>query len=193
MTTFHPDLSQAKRFLDLLDPAGVFTFQTFADKKMNSHHLATQGARPPALARVLHGTLEEHAYTLALLNADGAGIFVMINEGDGKAHPGKKTCRTNDNVVRIRSVFVDLDGSPLTPILDAPLQPQIIVESSTGKWHAYWLTADTKLGEFKQLQQSLAHKYAGDPAVCDLARVMRLPGFYHQKAEPFMTRLVKPE
>jgi hypothetical protein len=31
--------------------------------------------------------------------------------------------------------------------------------------------------------------FGGDPKVSDLARVMRVPGFFHQNGEPFMTRL----
>jgi hypothetical protein len=39
----------------------------------------------------------------------------------------------------------------------------------------------------------LAHKFNGDKSVSDLARVMRLPGFYHRKTDtPFLTRLVDP-
>jgi len=36
----------------------------------------------------------------------------------------------------------------------------------------------------------LAERFAGDPLVSDLPRVMRLPGFYHQKNEPFLTHIV---
>jgi hypothetical protein len=181
MNTFQPDLFQAHQYLDGLHPNCASTFQTFGDK-----------AKDLELNRVFHGTLDEHADALFRLNRAGAGIFVMVNEGDGFVHDGRRTCRTNQNVVLIRSVFCDLDGAPLEPILKAALAPHIIVESSPGKWHAYWLTSDTTLNEFKGVQQALAAKYNGDPSVCDLARVMRLPGFYHQKGEPFMTRLVKP-
>lgn len=181
MNIFPPDLDQVQRYFNVLDPHGVFTFQSFGDK-----------AKSPAFNRVFHGKFDQHADELIRLNLAGAGIFVMVNEGDGFVHDGRKTCRTNHNVVRIRAVFCDLDGAPLEPILKAPLEPHIIVESSPGKWHAYWLTSDTSLNEFKGLQHALAAKYSGDQSVCDLARVMRLPGFYHQKAEPFMTRLVRP-
>lgn len=181
MNTYQPDLSQGHQYLDVLDPNGIFTFQTFGDQ-----------AKDLGLNRVFHGTLDQHADALTRLNLAGAGIFVMVNEGDGFVHDGGRTCRTNQNVFRIRAVFCDLDGAPLEPIVKAPLKPHIIVESSPHKWHAYWLTSDTTLNEFKGVQQALAAKYNGDKSVCDLARVMRLPGFYHQKAKPFMTRLVRP-
>lgn len=117
----------------------------------------------------------------------------MVNEGDGNVHPGSKTCRANANVIRVRSLFVDLDGAPLSPVTDHQEPPRIVVESSPGKWHTYWPIEDCALDQFKPAQQRLSRQFNGDKAVCDLARVMRLPGFFHQKAEPFMTRLVFPE
>jgi putative DNA primase/helicase len=69
------------------------------------------------------------------------------------------------------------------------LQPHIVIESSPGKWHAYWLVSDSPLEQFKPLQQALAQRFNGDKAVCDLPRVMRLPGFLHQKGEPVLTRI----
>lgn len=176
------DLDEARRFLNMLDPKGTFTFQTFADNKDS----------PSKVQRntVLHGSFDEHSQRLADLNAQGAGIFVMVNEGNGVVLPGNKTCRTAKNVVRVRCAFVDLDGSPLEPVLKAPVLPSIVVESSPNRWHAYWGLEDCPLERFKPLQMALAEKYAGDLSVTDLCRVMRLPGFIHQKHEPFITRIV---
>ncbi|GAA4400257.1 DNA-primase RepB domain-containing protein [Quisquiliibacterium transsilvanicum] len=175
------DLLMAQRFLDALDPNGVFTFQTFDDSS----------AKRGNLAQVHHGRLNEHAERLVSLNRQGAGIFLMINRGDGIVRPGAKTCRTTANVTEIRSLFVDLDGSPIEPVV--PHEPSIVVESSPSRWHAYWLVSGCPLNEFKLRQQQLAAKFGGDTKVCDLPRVMRLPGFFHRKGEPFMTRLIRPE
>ncbi len=177
-----PDRHQADRFLHLLDSQGVFTCQTFDDDEVRKNK---------GMARVLHGTLAQHWDELAVLNQRGAGIFVMVNQGDGIVHPGDKTCRTAKNVVAVRSVFADLDGAPLDPVLKA-LPPDIVVESSPGRFHTYWLTNDCPLGEFTQRQKQIALKFSSDPKVCDLPRVMRLPGFFHQKDTPFMTRILFP-
>src|SRR5512144_2779908 len=37
----------------------------------------------------------------------------------------------------------------------------------------------------------LAKRYNGDPKVIDLPRVMRVPGFFHRKGEPFLTHIVE--
>ena len=159
------------RFLSLFGDR--FTFQTFDDAP---HKL-------PALSRILHGTLREHAATLAGLNARGAGVFFMVNAGDGM---GRKA----GNVQQVRALFVDLDGSPLAPVKAAVLPPHCIVESSPGRWHAYWRVSNCPLDRFKPLQQALAARFDGDREVCGLPGVMRLPGFDHRKGEPFTTHVV---
>jgi hypothetical protein len=176
MQALTPNVVMAKAFLNALDPTGTFTFQTFDDNKER---------KDGRLARILHGTLDEHLATLTKLQQQGAGVFVMVNEGDGKG-------RAATNVLRVRAHVLDLDGAPLEPAMQSELPPHIVVESSPQKWHAYWLIKDCPLGEFKVRQHALAARFKGDKAICDLPRVMRLPGFWHQKDTPFQTRLIKP-
>ena len=116
----------------------------------------------------------------------------MVNRGDGVVHGVSKTCRTAASVLAVRALFIDLDGSPLDPVLKT-LRPDIVIESSPERWHCYWIVRDCPLGEFKMRQQQIAAKFNGDMKVHDLPRVMRLPGFMHQKSEPFLTRVVHPE
>lgn len=71
------------------------------------------------------------------------------------------------------------------------MRPHAVVESSPGKWHVYWKLSDCGLDTFKRLQQALNVHFNGDPKVCDLPRVLRLPGFLHQKDQPFLSRLVE--
>jgi hypothetical protein len=169
-------LQAAERFLAALSPDRVHTFQTFDDAK--------RGRK--GLSRILHGTFAALSEHLTKLNAQGAGVFVMVNRGDGRG-------RTADNVTGVRALFVDLDGSPIEPVLTAPIPPRIVIESSPGKWHAYWPAGNIPAGMFTVAQKALAARWAGDPKVCDRPRVMRLPGFLHLKAEPFETQLVKCE
>lgn len=178
-----PDMAAALEFLGLLDPRGVFTFQTFDDDKYR---------KDMRLARVFHGTLDQHGASLEKLQQRGAGVFVMVNEGDGIVHQGAKTCRNTANVTAIRALWADLDGSPLEPVLTA-LPPDIVVQSSPGRWHTYWMVNDCPLDEFGTRQKQIAAKFAGDPSVADLPRVMRVPGFWHQKETPFMTQMTFPK
>ncbi len=168
------NLEEAKSFLDMFAPGERLTFQTFAE--------GTNDSGPKQRARILHGTIDELGERLKTLNADGAGIFFMVNAGDCLG-------RSKSNVVRVRAQFVDLDSAPIAPVLEARPQPSIVVESSPDKWHAYWLIDDCPLGQFTACQVALAKKFNGDPSVKDLPRVMRVPGFLHQKSKPFLTRL----
>jgi hypothetical protein len=140
--------------------------------------------------RVLNGTLDECFEQLERLSMQGAGIFVTINETDGC---GRKAA----HITRVRAVFVDTDGAPQEPI-EADF-PNIIVESSPCKFHNYWLVKDCPLEDFKPAQIKLAATYGTDKSVNDLSRVMRLPGFPHQKVDkkkelhgtPFMVRMIQ--
>lgn len=178
----NPNFDVAERFLDALEPNGKFTFQTFDDD---------QDRKDKSLARQLNGTLRDHFDQLHSLQEKGAGIFVTINQTDLK---GRKA----ENVVAVRANFVDLDGAPIEPVLKHICEPHIIVESSKGRWHAYWRSNLNK-EDFTPTQKALIKAFDGDKSVIDLPRVMRLPGFFHQKVKgsvksaPFMTRLEQIE
>lgn len=174
-----PDLDEAASFLLLLADGDACTFQTFADHK----------ARRGNLAHVMHGTGgAELPSELARLNAAGAGIFVVVNATDGR---GRKA----ENITRVRALFADFDvPNPQRDFVALGLAPSIIVESSPGKHHAYWLAdpADAwPLDAFEEAQRRIAEAFGADAKVCDLPRVMRLPGFFHRKAAPFMVRTVR--
>jgi|TARA_E500000178_G_C16869759_1_gene683759 hypothetical protein len=139
------------------------SFQTFCDKGKNK-----------ALIKQVHGTLEEHFKTLAQLNLKGAGVFFTVNETDLKG-------RTTEHIKKVRALFIDLDGSPLPNFKELKLFPNIIVKSSEGKYHCYWLVKDCPLESFSLYQQALATRFNSDPKVKDLPRVMRVAGFYHNK------------
>ena len=174
---FPTDHQQAQAFLQALAPDGQLTFQTFPEKPFKE----TCKVRP----QILHGSYASVSDQLSQLNRDGHGVFFMVNEGDQK---GRKA----ENVMRVRAFFIDLDEAPIAPVLASDLPPQILVESSPEKWHAYWLTKDCPLSEFKSRQRMLIARFDADPAVIDLPRVLRLPGYWHRKDTPFQSRLITP-
>jgi putative DNA primase/helicase len=173
MEKLTPDFDSARRFLETLESdADLFTFQTFDDSERKDQKLV----------RTLHGTFDELAPQLAQLNERGAGIFVTVNETDG-------TARKAENIKRVRALFVDLDGAPVEPVRSFAFPPHMLVQTSPDRWHAYWLVTGIGLDEFRSVQVGLIAKFQADPAVKDLPRVMRLPGFYHRKGQPYLVRL----
>jgi hypothetical protein len=139
---------------------------------------ATRNAKH--FARKFDGQLKPLVGELRELNAKGAGVFMVINAGG----------QNKDEITAIRGVFADTDGAELDPLLC--LQPHMVVQSSPGKWHAYWLVdAAFPLEMFKAVQLAIAAKFGTDPVVNDLSRVMRVPGFNHCKDDPFPVRIIK--
>lgn len=164
-------------FLTLLaEGVEKFTFQTFDDNKSR---------RDPSLTKILHGSLDQHFPELCRLNASGAGVFVTVNETDLKG-------RSIANIVDVRAVFQEADraGVPIPP-----LEPHIVVATSPGKFHRYWLTHGGKdaLNEFSAVMTTMVELYGSDPNARDLARVLRLPGFWHQKdpSNPYLVNIVE--
>jgi hypothetical protein len=144
------------------------TFQVFPDRE--------NGARP----QILHGPHPAVRRRLEELNAQGLGVFAMVNNGDLQG-------RRAENVTSITAYFADLDGTP--PPTTLPLQPTITIESSPGKYHLYWRVTNAPLNTFPHVQKHIALLLDADPSVHDLPRVLRLPGYTHHKRDPFTTRI----
>lgn len=170
-----PNLIQAQSFLTALDEdSDEFCFQTFDD---NGKRAAKQ------LTRKLFGSLEQHKDTLSKLNEQGAGIFVTINQTTGKG-------RKKADITRIRALFVDLDGAPMEPLQNASTPPHITVQSSTGRFHAYWRVSDCGIDQCEPALKQLIQQFNADPSCCDRSRVLRLPGFFHRKADPYLVHVL---
>lgn len=165
-------MTHADCFLSMLG-SDTYTFQTFDERSKGS----------PKMRGTFHGRHDEFKERFRKWNSWGAGIFATINETDLKG-------RKRENVTRVRSLFADLDGSPLGPIYQSKLKPHMIVESSPGKYHAYWLISDCPLEKFSVYQKAIADKFMSDPSVNDLPRVMRLPGYNHNKATSVPVKIV---
>ena len=167
-----PDLTMARAFIETLsgkvdEPA---TFQTFDDSE----------SKRRSLARVRYGTLAQRGEELATANARGAGVFATINRCDGNG-------RRSQNVVELQALVTDDDAG--TFVAPVSLPPNMTVGSKAGV-HAYWLlSAGERIADFKPAQQAIARALGTDPTVCDPARVMRVPGFFHAKV-PADPRLV---
>lgn len=131
------------------------------------------------------GSISEIWDKLCSYNNDGYGVFCNINAMDGI---GKEM----SNVAHIRAHVIDLDD-PLTAsvslqqaLIHNP-KPQFFVQSSVGKSHVYWVVEPYVGNEYYTIhQRKLAQLFNSDKSIIDAARVMRVPGFYHNKNEPIM-------
>lgn len=171
--------SPAFGFLRFLDPnAKSFHFQVFDDDKERSRlsKLKNKGRDPRA--KTIVGTLDQCWPRLVAANQDGCGVFITINRVVGPR-------RIAEKVDLVRYHFVEIDGTnKLADILALPFKPAWINESSPGKYHVYFKIAPdvaSDLATFSRRQTQLAVMYKAGLESKDLVRVMRLPGFLHQK------------
>lgn len=184
------DEREASRFLRALcgrdDPP--VTWQTFSDLPEG-----TTPRKPDPLARTLHGTLAQHGATLRRLNEAGdavakAGVFVCINATDLQGV-------SYSNVIAPRALWVD-DDQGTVDVARLPIAPSIVIQSG-GKLpdgrpriHVYWLLKpDEPLAAFKEAQHALIAALGTDKAINNPNRVMRVPGFVHNKYAPNPTRI----
>jgi len=198
VTILRPDLRKTESALAAL---GIYDFgaRTFDDR----HH-------DPRLAVKTHGPLHggvrlcsdpkkngrpcNTARLLTFMQSKGAGAFFVVNALDGLG-------QRKDNVIGIRALFVDCDDRLQverlqTFIAETGLTPTMIVASGgvhdgVDKLQVYWRMTGCAVEDFMRYQPALISRIGSDPAVRDASRVMRLPGFYHQKREPRMTRILE--
>jgi len=156
------------------------SWQTFCDD---------DGRKEQGLIHQLHGSIGKLGDLLDELNQAGAGIFLTINKTDLKG-------RSKQNIRSLRSLWADLDEKDAAEKFQPEslvIKPTIMVRTGHGQ-HLYWCltekveatkdTVDLHESSLRGIQQALA-PYGADRAVCEVARVMRVPGFYNMKREPY--------
>lgn len=120
-----------------------------------------------------------------------AEIYFMVNEGDGKIHPGNAIPRSQENVTSLKACYIDTDNCPWETVKEyldkIELKPSAIIETSPGKYHVYFFLEDTELNtsnvnKWRKIQATFAENLPGsDTSMTDYAKVLRIPGFYHLK------------
>jgi hypothetical protein len=135
-------------------------------------------------AAVIRGTLSDCWDWLVGYNQAGYGIFCTISALDGHG-------RTLEHVSYARAHYIDLDHAGALEAYQAARAhiptPSFGVQSSPGKFHLYWSINPYKDNDrFSAVQSRLATMYGGDVKVKDATRVMRVPGFYHCKQDPYL-------
>jgi hypothetical protein len=116
--------------------------------------------------------------TFGAMNRDGDyGLFFLVNESSSP------TKRRKEDIVRARAVWVEDDEKRDHPREDWPIPPNLVVNSSPGKYHYYWLTSTDDLHSHQEVMQTMVDDYGCDPNARDISRVLRIPGFFNLKYE----------
>lgn len=125
---------------------------------------------------------------------NGRGTFACVST----LKPSEEK-RNKANVEQIPALFIDIDFKSVDLLGDEPradvlkqlgrarLLPSVTI-SSGGGMHAYWffkepfdLDNDEAKARIEAALRQLADIFAGDLAVCEVARVMRMPGSHNSK------------
>jgi len=171
MSALIPNFDEAAAFLDTLGHTDEqHSFQTFDDSAQ----------RTGSLTRIFHGTFDQHKDTLAHLNQQGAGIFVTVNQTNGSG-------RKKENITAVKAIWQDDDDGFSG---EYPIEPSIVVQSSEGKYQRYWLCEHITPDQHKKSMERMVADYGADPNAKDLARILRVPGFYHNKREPQLVKII---
>jgi hypothetical protein len=97
--------------------------------------------------------------------------------------------RTKEDVDCIRHNFLDFDQNgdraveKLLARNDLPI-PNYLVSTSPDKWQVIWKVEGFEKAAAEELEKGLVRSTGADPCVVDVARVLRLPGFYNHKYRP---------
>ena len=101
---------------------------------------------------------------------DNCFFGVALREGTN----GRK-----DGISEIPSLWIDLDGSPVDQLTETPLAPLALIETSPGKYHAYWKLREpasrSDIPAIENILKRLASEFGGDRAATDASRILRVP------------------
>ena len=129
---------------------------------------------------------EQYWQRLANLNKKGAGVFFTAN-----AFPSGR--RRKVDCTGVNAWYFEIDDISIDEqwerIKKAPIHPGIIVQTQKSL-HCYYLAKDGAISSFNTIVKGLIQYFESDPACKDISRVLRVPGFCHNKGEPVEVHIV---
>lgn len=131
-----------------------------------------------------YGTFKQNEPGLRRDNQAGKDIYFTVNECK------KGIRRKKSDYVRTRAVWLDDDGASKGGETDPdsfPIKPNIIVNTSPGKHHYYWLCNFKGIELSEGINRRICTEHNGDPNTLDITRVLRVPGFVHNKSGMVVT------
>jgi hypothetical protein len=125
-------------------------------------------------------------------NRKGWGIFHTVNSFRG--------ARKTENLAAINAWAIDIDcagakDACLELVKKSPLYPSLVVETGNG-YHVYWNARNARPETYATIvAERLLPHFKADPRAKDVSRLLRVPGFLHQKdpRSPFLVRVVSWE
>ena len=156
----------------------------------------THGARPGEQALRTRSMKAAQAF-IERWDKPGRGLFFCIGTLKPDAEKTKRgSYRQKSNILRLPVLPIDIDFDKLPTLYANPqviaigmlersaVPPQLTVLSGGGV-HAYWILEEPlepeRFADAEWLLRGLIKRFGSDPAVCDVSRLMRLPGSSNSK------------
>jgi len=160
----------AARFLGLLDAdADKFVFSAHDDDKERAKAIVAatkaEGAARPNTFQSRLGSIDDDGLRRWMLERQAAGWSITVCV---QAMSGAR--RRESELQYVRAVFAEMD---LDPMKAWPLAPSVVVETSPGRCHCYWLTlpeAPLTERDFHGIMMRICKTYGSDLSAKDLAR-----------------------
>jgi hypothetical protein len=132
--------------------------------------------RPTLQQFIPVGTLRENLWVVPPLPSGYNVSFSVI--------PRARESGKGADCASALAVWADLDKPAARPMF--PLPPSLVVSTSAGKHHVYWLLKEpcTDLSLIESINHAIAIQADGDSNACDRARVLRLPDYPNIKYQP---------
>lgn len=162
-----------KQFLQTFQDSYI---QTFCDKKSGDKNRVR--IFPMSQLKQRWDELQE-------LNEQGAGVYFTPNPCKG----GRK----EENVTSIEWIYCDIDDKTKDEqaelIQKSPIYPDIINESSRG-YHLLWKCHFSNKEKFELAIKGIIQYFGADPAISSTNEVLRFPGFFHMKNDPYRVSIL---
>jgi hypothetical protein len=120
------------------------------------------------------------------LNKDLYAIYWGVNDFHGR--------RMTENLARINSWYFEFDDLPKDEqwkrLEASPVIPSLVVESFAG-YQVYFDAIGATKNNYREIEERLIQHFKSDPRPKDLTRVLRAPGYLHQKKteNPFLVSI----
>jgi hypothetical protein len=146
------------------------------------HPTAAKGARLPK-GRKFVGTLAHVTDNLIRWNVQKrCGIYIAANQTNGRGN-------TKRDLVKARANWIDDDQRRVEPS-KFPVSPSITVQTSPGRYQYIWCVDSMGWAIWDGVQARMVKTWGCDPNAARRNQLLRVPGFYHLKRAPFMSRIV---
>lgn len=194
-TIQNSEIGKFRAFLSVIRDSDSFTFLQWIKNK--DHHAGGGSAGVVWFQGDDMPDIEDKA---------GCDLYFGVNATSKtlKNEWGKPAPANEPDIATMRCLYGDFDDKALDDIVNLQYPPHVIIESSKGSYHGYFILkrplaiTDKNRDSVKAMLEAYIGLVGADPKAKDLRRILRVAGTYNYKKEnadengnPFMVRFIK--